>query len=106
MLKSGGLDNLQRLVMGTSNRNIIKHGTWAMSNLCRGKMIILGKPLPDYQYTYVAVPALVKVMCEETDPEILVDSLWALSYLTDGDEERVDKILSLNILFGLVKNLE
>jgi importin subunit alpha-2 len=45
-------------------------------------------------------------MCEQSDYEILTDSLWALSYLTDGDEARIDWILSLNILPGLAKNLE
>jgi hypothetical protein len=32
-------------------------------------------------------------MCFESDSEVLTDSLWALSYLTDGDEELIDKIL-------------
>jgi len=45
-------------------------------------------------------------MIEETDVDILTDSLWALSYLSDGDENLVDKILSLNILTGLAKNLD
>jgi hypothetical protein len=45
-------------------------------------------------------------MINESDAEILTDSLWALSYLTDGDEELIEKILSLNILEGLCKNLE
>lgn len=54
-----------------------------MSNLCRGK------PLPNYEYTKYALPALIKVMINENDGEILTDSLWALSYLTDGDEERI-----------------
>ena len=67
---------------------------------------ILGKPLPDYNYTKVAIPVLIKVMTNETDKEILTDSLWALSYLTDGNEERIQHILNLNILEGLYKNLE
>jgi|LakMenEpi03Aug12_release.lakeMendotaPanAssembly.Ray.scaffolds.fasta_scaffold682980_1 importin subunit alpha-1 len=50
---------------------------------------ILGKPLPNYEYTKYALPALIKVMINENDSEILTDSLWALSYLTDGDEERI-----------------
>ena len=36
VLKMGGLINLCELVISTINRNIIKHGTWAISNLCRG----------------------------------------------------------------------
>lgn len=37
---------------------------------------------------------------------MLTDALWALSYLTDGDSERISYILSLNILAGLNKCLD
>lgn len=86
--------------MNSNNQNIIKHGTWAISNLCRGK------PLPMYKYTQVAGPVLVKMMNEQQDSEILTDALWALSYLTDGDEERIQTFLDLNILNGLFKMLD
>jgi len=44
-------------------------------------------------------------MSNESDHEILQDALWALSYLTDGDEFRIQRIIDLNIIQGLVKNL-
>ena len=59
-----------------------------------------------YKYTQVAGPVLVKMMNEQQDSEILTDALWALSYLTDGDEERIQTFLDLNILNGLFKMLE
>ncbi len=55
--------------------------------------LIKGKPLPNIIFTQCAIPVLIKVMCFESDSEVLTDSLWALSYLTDGDEELIDKIL-------------
>lgn len=80
VLREGGLLNLSELVINSMNKNIIKHGTWAISNLCRGK------PLPSFEYTKAAIPVLVKMQATESDQEILTDALWALSYLTDGDE--------------------
>lgn len=65
MLRSGGLEALSKLVINSLNKNIIKHGTWAISNLCRGK------PLPDFQFTKVAIPVLIKAMTNESDHEIL-----------------------------------
>ena len=65
-----------------------------------------GKPLPDFNYTQVAIPVLVKVVIHEFDPELLTDSLWALSYLSDGDENRIQINLDNNILVGLIKTLE
>lgn len=81
VLDQNGLVNLSELVINSMNKNIIKHGTWAISNLCRGK------PLPEFERTKTAIPVLIKMQAQETDDEILTDALWALSYLTDGDEE-------------------
>lgn len=65
VLKLGGLVNLSEIVYSSMNKNIIKHGTWSISNLCRGK------PLPDFQYTKVAIPVLVKMLAVDHDNEIL-----------------------------------
>lgn len=81
------------------NKNIIKHGTWAISNLCRGK------PIPPFSLTKVAIPVLIKVQQQDTDCETLQDALWALSYLTDGDEQCVQMHLDLDIQTGLIRNL-
>lgn len=42
ILKANGLDPLIKIITTTNNKNTIKHGTWALSNLCRGR------PLPDF----------------------------------------------------------
>ncbi len=40
------------------------------------------------------------------DSEVLHDALWALSYLTDGNEDRIQMAIEVGILEGLAKNLE
>lgn len=56
ILKSGGLDPLIRIIENTNNKATIKHGTWALSNLCRGR------PLPEFYLVKNALPVLAKVM--------------------------------------------
>jgi hypothetical protein len=83
ILKSKGMDHLIKIVMESTHKATIKHGTWAISNLCRGR------PLPKFEYTKNAIPVLCKVIKEETDTEPLTDATWALSYLSDGSDDRI-----------------
>lgn len=78
ILKAGGLDPMIKLLKNTTNRHTIKHGTWALSNLCRGR------PFPKFDLVKNAIPPLAQVIKEEEDPEILTDAAWAMSYLS-GD---------------------
>lgn len=56
ILKSGGLDPLITIIENTNNKATIKHGTWALSNLCRGR------PLPEFYLVKNAIPTLAKVI--------------------------------------------
>jgi importin subunit alpha-6/7 len=40
-----------------------------------------------------AIPALIFLIMNSTVTEIITDALWALSYISDGDDERIDAIL-------------
>lgn len=42
IVRAGGLNNLVEVVNKTNEETLIKHGCWALSNLCRGS------PLPRY----------------------------------------------------------
>jgi len=59
---------------------IIKPGTWAISNSCRGR------PLPSLERVRSAIPTLCNVVCSQTDQDILIDAVWALSYLSRSGE--------------------
>jgi hypothetical protein len=63
--------------------------TWGLSNLCRGK------PAPDFSRISIAADVLAQAICSSNDTEVLSDSAWAFSYLTDSAScESVNEILS------------
>lgn len=65
----------------TKDRNIIKIGIWCLSNLC------LGSDPPPFKVVYKAIPIFVNAMKIKSVPAILIDASWALSYLSDGDDD-------------------
>jgi len=100
VLKCGGLEPLIKIIQDAKAKTTVKHGTWALSNLCRGR------PLPSFSLVYKAITPLARVIQEETDPEILTDATWALSYLSDGDENRVQMVVDTEVVPALIKHLE
>jgi len=40
-----------------------------------------------------AIPILASVVIKEDDPEVLSDAAWALSYLSDGSDSRIQSII-------------
>lgn len=100
ILKSGGLQPLINIINKATNKNTIKHGTWALSNLCRGR------PLPKFNLVKAAIPTLCAVLINSTESEVLTDAAWALSYLSDGDETRIDMVIQTGVIPALVRHLE
>ncbi len=60
---------------------------WVISNLCRGK------PPPDLVLIEPAFPILSKILKTENDEEILIDTCWAISYICDGQNDRIQKVI-------------
>jgi len=65
-------------------QHVIKHGTWAISSLCRGG------PLPPLEKVRSAIPTLCKIIYTQTDVDTLSDAAWALSYLSRTDDAAQD----------------
>ncbi|KRX01871.1 Armadillo-type fold [Pseudocohnilembus persalinus] len=99
ILRSGGLQPLIAIIQNATTKAAIKHGTWALSNLCRGR------PLPKFQLVKDALPILAQVLMRTTEAEILGDAAWALSYLSDGDESRIDMVIQTGIIPTLISLL-
>jgi len=92
VLKTG--NSMQRLITILVNDKcqpkltMIRNATWCMSNFCRGK------PKPDFTQIQACIPVLAKLIMQ-SDPEVLTDSCWALSYVTDDQTKGNIKIQSV-----------
>merc|ERR1711879_246193 len=76
-------------------RNVV----WAISNLCRGK------PAPPFEAIIPAIPVLAGLL-EATDTNVITDACWALSYISDGDDDRkIAKVLEAGVCQAAVRLL-
>ncbi|KAF5910495.1 hypothetical protein HPG69_013345 [Diceros bicornis minor] len=74
----------------------LRNVTWVMVNLCRHK-----DPPPPMETIQEILPALC-VLIHHTDVNILVDTVWALSYLTDAGNEQIQMVIDSEIVRHLV----
>uniref|UniRef100_A0A4W3JQE6 Karyopherin alpha 4 (importin alpha 3) n=2 Tax=Callorhinchus milii TaxID=7868 RepID=A0A4W3JQE6_CALMI len=74
----------------------LRNVTWVMVNLCRHK-----DPPPPMETIQEILPALC-VLIHHVDVNILVDTVWALSYLTDAGNEQIQMVIDSGIVPHLV----
>jgi len=77
----------------------IRQGTWAFANLCRGK------PAPALAVTISALP-VVRHLIDSADAETVKDACWALSYISDGPNERIEAVLQAGVAPRLVELMQ
>lgn len=76
--------------------SFLRNVTWVIVNLCRNK-----DPPPPIDTIKEILPALC-VLIHHTDINILVDTVWALSYLTDGGNEQIQMVIDSSVVQFLV----
>uniref|UniRef100_A0A914LD06 Importin subunit alpha n=2 Tax=Meloidogyne incognita group TaxID=654580 RepID=A0A914LD06_MELIC len=76
--------------------NFLRNVTWVMVNLCRSK-----DPPPNRQIVQMLLPALA-MLIHHQDTSILVDTVWALSYLTDGGNDQIQLVIDSGVVQFLI----
>lgn len=78
--------------------SLIRNGVWTMSNFCRGK------PAPEFELVKKILPALARLIYY-SDEEVLTDACWALSYMSDGTNDRIEWVLNAGVCRRVVELL-
>ncbi len=101
VLSTGALPALlqvSQLFSEHSRLTTIRNVTWTLSNLCRGK------PSPDFEVVRPALPLLARLLFSQ-DLETVTDACWALSYISDGPDYRIQAVLNAGVAPRLVELL-
>lgn len=101
VLQSGALPALMQVSQSfneSSRLSTIRNVTWTLSNLCRGK------PAPDFETVRPALPLLARLLFSQ-DIETVTDACWALSYISDGPDHRIQAVLNAGVAPRLVELL-
>ena len=98
VLNNGALPPLMEQLKEGSKISMLRNATWTMSNFCRGK------PQPNFEQTKQALPTLARLVYSD-DEEVLTDACWALSYLSDGTNDKIQAVIEANVCRRLVELL-
>ncbi|KAG9676852.1 ARM repeat-containing protein, partial [Aureobasidium melanogenum] len=99
VLQCGALQPLVALLGDSRKLSMLRNATWTLSNFCRGKT-----PQPDWNTIAPALPVLAKLVYS-LDDEVLIDACWAISYLSDGSNDKIQAVIEGNIPRRLVELL-
>ncbi|KAL2438477.1 Importin subunit alpha [Exophiala dermatitidis] len=99
VLSQGALKPLLNLIADGRKLSMLRNATWTLSNFCRGKT-----PQPDWNTISPALPVLAKLVYM-LDDEVLIDACWAISYLSDGSNDKIQAVIEAGIPRRLVELL-
>lgn len=98
VLQAGAMQPLLQQLHQNSKLSMLRNATWTLSNFCRGK------PQPEFEMVRPALPTLSQLIFSP-DEEVLTDACWALSYLSDGPNEKIQAVIEAGVCRRLVELL-
>ncbi|CAA0843298.1 Importin subunit alpha-1 [Striga hermonthica] len=78
--------------------SMLRNATWTLSNFCRGK------PQPQFEQVKPALAAIAHLI-HTNDEEVLTDACWALSYLSDGTNDKIQAVIEAGVCPRLIELL-
>eukprot|EP01095_Lingulamoeba_sp_RSL-Kostka_P015463 TRINITY_DN7121_c0_g1_i1.p1 TRINITY_DN7121_c0_g1~~TRINITY_DN7121_c0_g1_i1.p1 ORF type:complete len:525 (+),score=233.87 TRINITY_DN7121_c0_g1_i1:95-1669(+) len=98
VLQHDVLPGLVELTKENIKTSLRRNAVWTISNLCRGK------PAPPFESIKPVLPVLSDLLTAN-DQRIIIDSCWAISYISDGDNLKIQAILEADICRRVVELL-
>ncbi|KAL3805766.1 hypothetical protein ACHAW5_005978 [Stephanodiscus triporus] len=98
VLQAGAMQPLLEQLHQGSKLSMLRNATWTLSNFCRGK------PQPDFHLVRNSLATLSQLVFSP-DEEVLTDACWALSYLSDGPNEKIQAVIEAGVCRRLVELL-
>jgi hypothetical protein len=98
VLQAGAMQPLLEQLHQGSKLSMLRNATWTLSNFCRGK------PQPDFHLVRNSLATLSQLIFSP-DEEVLTDACWALSYLSDGPNEKIQAVIEAGVCRRLVELL-
>ncbi|GMP63698.1 hypothetical protein CsSME_00025295 [Camellia sinensis var. sinensis] len=98
VLGNGALMPLLAQLNEHSKLSMLRNATWTLSNFCRGK------PPTPFEQVKPALPVL-RQLIHLNDEEVLTDACWALSYLSDGPNDKIQAVIEAGVCPRLVELL-
>ncbi|PON69637.1 Importin subunit alpha [Parasponia andersonii] len=98
VLSNGALVPLLAQLNEHSKLSMLRNATWTLSNFCRGK------PPAPFEQVKPALPVLRQLIFLN-DEEVLTDACWALSYLSDGPNDKIQAVIESGVCPRLVELL-
>ncbi|CAO2821560.1 unnamed protein product [Amaranthus hypochondriacus] len=98
VLSSGAMIPLLAQLNEDSKLSMLRIATWTLSNFCRGT------PQPPFDQVRLALSSLEHLI-HSNDEEMLTDACWALSYLSNGPNDKIQAVIEAGVCQRLVELL-
>ena len=97
ILQYNSMELLLKNISQPATLSLLRNATWTLSNFCRNK------PQPDLEKVRPALPALAMLISSQVDDEdTRIDAAWALSYICDGDNDRIEAVIEQGVAPSLI----
>ncbi|KAK6635672.1 hypothetical protein RUM44_000926 [Polyplax serrata] len=99
VIQQGALPILLKLLETDINISTVRNIVWTISNLCRNK-----NPPPPFHIVMTCLPTFYKLL-NSKDTDVVTDTCWSLSYLTDGPDKRIQATVDAGVVPRVVELL-